>query len=76
MSEVYEPDVCGGAVVASYATTGVWPARMPTCKDRLQVHRGFDVSWRVAGLVKAETEHKEERAKFVDDAAKAKGKKP
>lgn len=66
MSELHQRDACGAAVVASFATTVVWPARMPTCKDSLQVHRGFNVSCRVAGLVKAETEHEEDLAKIVD----------
>lgn len=36
----------------------------------------FDAARRAAELEKAETEHEEELAKIVDEAAKAKGKKP
>jgi hypothetical protein len=48
---------------------------MPTCKDRLEVHRGFDAARRAVVLEKAEVEHEEELAKIVDEAAKAKGRK-
>ena len=73
MSELHQRDACGGAVVASHATTAARPARMPTCKGRLQVHRVFDVAYRATELERAETEHEEELAKIMD--AKAIGRK-
>jgi hypothetical protein len=76
MSELHQRDACGGAVVAPNATTGVWLARIPTNKESLQVHRGFNGERRAAELEKAEAEHEKELAKIVDEAAKAKGKKP